>query len=221
MPRKRTKTARRSEMTRCVDVLKTTVGDKVSHPLGDRPSGYITLTADRIWLLFVDPARKPPATPALTDSTTWAKGPGSKRGPGLWAFRSRTTRSRAAANSSRVIPVAMISAIMTSLNRPRTPTTSSSDNSAIYSLSTRVEYSRNELRGEFIQPAVPWAQESPHPISRYQIAYWQTTLIPPFRAAGRGAGAQSPTQREATMIRQFEIRWSDLGYFGRLVCWSA
>jgi hypothetical protein len=23
-----------------VDVLKTTVGDKVSHPLGDRPSGY-------------------------------------------------------------------------------------------------------------------------------------------------------------------------------------
>ena len=65
-----------------VDVLKTTVGDKVSHPLGDRPSGYVTLTADRIWLLFVDPARKPPATPALTDSTTWAKGPGSKRGPG-------------------------------------------------------------------------------------------------------------------------------------------
>ena len=51
-----------------VDVLKTTVGDKVSHPLGDRPSGYVTLTADRIWLLFVDPARKPPATPALTDA---------------------------------------------------------------------------------------------------------------------------------------------------------
>jgi len=51
-----------------VDVLKTTVGDKVSHPLGDRPFGYVTLTADRIWLLFVDPARKPPATPALTDA---------------------------------------------------------------------------------------------------------------------------------------------------------
>jgi hypothetical protein len=51
-----------------VDVLKTTVGDKVSHPLGDRPSGYVTLTPDRIWLLFVDPARKPPATPALTDA---------------------------------------------------------------------------------------------------------------------------------------------------------
>ena len=40
-------------------------------------------------------------------------------------------------------------------------------------------------------------------------------------AARERAGAQSPTQREATMIRQFEIRWSDLGYFGRLVCWSA
>ena len=64
-------------------------------------------------------------------STTWAKGPGSKGGPGLWAFRSVTTRSRAAANSSLVIPVAMISAIMTSLNRPRTSTTSSRDNSAI------------------------------------------------------------------------------------------
>ena len=30
-----------------VDVLKTTVGDKVSIPLGDWPSGYVTLTADR------------------------------------------------------------------------------------------------------------------------------------------------------------------------------
>jgi hypothetical protein len=37
-------------------------------------------------------------------STTWAKGPGSKGSPGLWAFRSLTTRSRAAANSSLVIP---------------------------------------------------------------------------------------------------------------------
>src|SRR4051794_15772440 len=52
-----------------VDVLKTTVGEKVSQPLGDRPSGYVTLTADRIWLLFVDPARKAPATPALTALT--------------------------------------------------------------------------------------------------------------------------------------------------------
>ena len=56
-----------------VDVLKTTVGDKVSHPLGDRPSGYVTLTADRIWLLFVDPRRKPPATPALTDAEAAAR----------------------------------------------------------------------------------------------------------------------------------------------------
>ena len=55
-----------------------------------------------------------------------------QRRPRIVGFRSLSTRSRAAANSSLVIPVAMISAIMTSLSRrPRTSTTSSCDNSAI------------------------------------------------------------------------------------------
>ncbi len=63
-------------------------------------------------------------------STTSANGPGSSRGPGLCAFLSLTTRSRAAANSSLVIPVAMISATITSPNGPRTSMTSSCDSSA-------------------------------------------------------------------------------------------
>jgi hypothetical protein len=51
-----------------VETLKATTGDKVSYPLGDRPAGYVTLTPERIWLLFVDSVRKTPATAALTDA---------------------------------------------------------------------------------------------------------------------------------------------------------
>jgi hypothetical protein len=67
-------------------------------------------------------------------STTRAKGPGSNGAPGLWALRSLTTRSRAADNACLVIPVAMISATITSLTGPRISTTSSYDNSANSSL---------------------------------------------------------------------------------------
>ena len=31
-------------------------------------AGYVSITPDRIWLLFVDSTRKPPAAPALTDA---------------------------------------------------------------------------------------------------------------------------------------------------------
>jgi len=48
--------------------LKTTTGDKVSYPLGERVAGYVTLTADRFWLLFFDSTRKAPAAAALTDA---------------------------------------------------------------------------------------------------------------------------------------------------------
>ena len=51
-----------------VVTLKATSGGKVSHPLGDRPEGFVTMTANRLWLLFVDPARKTPVTPTLTDA---------------------------------------------------------------------------------------------------------------------------------------------------------
>jgi Lipocalin-like domain len=47
--------------------LKATSGDKVSYPLGDQVAGYVTITPDRIWLLFVDSTRKTPAAAALTD----------------------------------------------------------------------------------------------------------------------------------------------------------
>jgi hypothetical protein len=51
-----------------VVALKATSGDKVSYPLGEQPAGYVTITPDRLWLMFVDPTRKAPATAALTDA---------------------------------------------------------------------------------------------------------------------------------------------------------
>ena len=37
-----------------VETLKATTEGKVSHPLGERPTGYVTMTPERIWLLFVE-----------------------------------------------------------------------------------------------------------------------------------------------------------------------
>jgi hypothetical protein len=51
-----------------VDALKATSGGATKHPLGDHPSGFVTMTAERIWLLFVDSSRKAPASPTLTDA---------------------------------------------------------------------------------------------------------------------------------------------------------
>jgi lipocalin-like protein len=48
--------------------LKATTGDRVSYPLGEQVSGYVTITPTRFWLLFVDATRKAPAGPALTDA---------------------------------------------------------------------------------------------------------------------------------------------------------
>ncbi len=48
--------------------LKATTGSNVVQPLGEKVGGYVTITPDRIWLLFVDSTRKPPASPALTDA---------------------------------------------------------------------------------------------------------------------------------------------------------
>ncbi len=50
-----------------VKTLKATTGDKISYPLGREPSGYVTMTPERMWLLFVDSTRKAPAAAALTD----------------------------------------------------------------------------------------------------------------------------------------------------------
>jgi Lipocalin-like domain len=48
--------------------LKAVTEDKVSYPLGDQVTGYVTITPTRFWLLFVDGTRKAPAAPALTDA---------------------------------------------------------------------------------------------------------------------------------------------------------
>jgi len=37
-------------------------------PSEDQVAGYVSITPERIWLLFVDSTRKPPAAPSLTDA---------------------------------------------------------------------------------------------------------------------------------------------------------
>jgi hypothetical protein len=51
-----------------VDTLKATSGGDITYPLGEHPSGFVTMTPERIWLLFVDSSRKAPASPTLTDA---------------------------------------------------------------------------------------------------------------------------------------------------------
>ena len=48
--------------------LTATSGDKVSYPLGERATGYVTITPTRFWLLFFDATREKPTAPALTDA---------------------------------------------------------------------------------------------------------------------------------------------------------
>jgi hypothetical protein len=56
-----------------VDTLKATSGDQITYPLGEHPSGLVTMTPERMWLLFVDSSRKAPASPTLTDAEAIAK----------------------------------------------------------------------------------------------------------------------------------------------------
>src|ERR1700742_2794466 len=48
--------------------LKTTSGGKASYPLRPTPEGFATLTAPRLWVLFVDSARQRPGSSTLTDA---------------------------------------------------------------------------------------------------------------------------------------------------------
>jgi hypothetical protein len=48
--------------------LTAASGGKVTNPLGEQVTGYVTITDRRFWLLFVDGTRKAPASPALTDA---------------------------------------------------------------------------------------------------------------------------------------------------------
>jgi hypothetical protein len=36
-----------------IAALKATSGDKVSYPLGEQPAGDVSITPDRLWLMFV------------------------------------------------------------------------------------------------------------------------------------------------------------------------
>jgi hypothetical protein len=51
-----------------VETLKVTSGGELTYPLGQHPSGFVTMTPERMWLLFVDSARKRPASPTLTNA---------------------------------------------------------------------------------------------------------------------------------------------------------
>lgn len=48
--------------------LKGLTAGLVKYPLGEQPTGYVTVTTTRIWLLFVDSKRATPAKAALTDA---------------------------------------------------------------------------------------------------------------------------------------------------------
>ena len=48
--------------------LKGLAAGLVKHPLGEQPSGCATVTATRMWLLFVDSKRPAPTSAALTDA---------------------------------------------------------------------------------------------------------------------------------------------------------
>jgi hypothetical protein len=52
--------------------LKATTGSNVSYPLGENVAGYMTITSDRISLLFVHSTRKVRAAAALTDAESIA-----------------------------------------------------------------------------------------------------------------------------------------------------
>ena len=50
------------------ETLKVTSGGEVTHPLGQHPGGFVTITPERMWLIYVDSGRKKPASPTLTDA---------------------------------------------------------------------------------------------------------------------------------------------------------
>jgi hypothetical protein len=50
------------------ETLKVTSGGEVTHPLGEHPGGFVTITPERMWLIYVDSARKKPTSPTLTDA---------------------------------------------------------------------------------------------------------------------------------------------------------
>jgi hypothetical protein len=48
--------------------FRASTGEAVSHPLGERPDGYVGFDTERFWVMLVDSSRRPPAAAALTDA---------------------------------------------------------------------------------------------------------------------------------------------------------
>jgi hypothetical protein len=48
--------------------FKTTTGDQVGYPLGQRPGGYLGFTQSRFWVMLVDTTRQAPAAASITDA---------------------------------------------------------------------------------------------------------------------------------------------------------
>lgn len=48
-----------------VQSFKAQAGDKIGHPLGEKPVGF---TGNRIWVMLIDSSRAAPASAALTDA---------------------------------------------------------------------------------------------------------------------------------------------------------
>jgi lipocalin-like protein len=50
------------------ETLTITSGGEATHPLGQHPGGFVTITPERMWLIYVDSARQKPTSPTLTDA---------------------------------------------------------------------------------------------------------------------------------------------------------
>jgi hypothetical protein len=48
--------------------FRATAGNKISYPLGERPSGYVGFSHSRFWVMLVDSSRKAPSAAALTNA---------------------------------------------------------------------------------------------------------------------------------------------------------
>jgi hypothetical protein len=48
--------------------FKTTTGDQVGYPLGQRPGGYLGFTRSRFWVMLVDTTRQAPAAASITEA---------------------------------------------------------------------------------------------------------------------------------------------------------
>lgn len=48
--------------------FKALADEVVSHPLGERPGGYVGFNTKRFWVMLTDGSRMPPAAAALTDA---------------------------------------------------------------------------------------------------------------------------------------------------------